>query len=357
MSQNINEAQQQPAKISRKSVIIGVVILVAAIALTFYTIIKNLSGHDIIATLKQVSPLVIVIGLVMMLLFSFFEGLNMYRVLKLAGYPVTLWTTWKYAIVGFFYSGITPSSSGGQPMQIYYMYQDNIRLSHALGAVIMQLFGHEAANALFGLVGFIALNHMIVGTIGHLKYLVCFGILINVAYFFFLALCLFSQKAITLIKTFLTWFIGLFDRKKSGKLQKKIGNILDEYSSLHDLIKQDRTIAIKTIITAILQFICLYSIPAIVYFGFGYTDFNFFEIELLQGVIFISVGFIPIPGSAGVSEGMTLMLFRLLYPAATLGGAVLLGRCLSMYFTLILYCIILFVFISIFKVLKNRRNN
>ncbi|SDB31248.1 lysylphosphatidylglycerol synthase transmembrane domain-containing protein [Eubacterium oxidoreducens] len=349
-----NEETGQPAKISKKSVITGVIILIAALFLTFYTIIKNLSGHDILATIKQVSPLIIILGLIMMLLFSFFEGLNMYRVLKLAGYKITLWTSWKYAIVGFFYSGITPSSSGGQPMQIYYMYQDNIRVSHGLGAVIMQLFGHEAANSLFGLVGFIALNNLIVSAIGNLKYLVYLGLFINIAYFLLLLLCLFSQRAITLIKQFLCWLVSLFDRKKTGKMQGKVERILDEYASLHSLIKKDRTIAIKTILTAIVQFICLYSIPAIVYYGFGYTEFSFLELELLQGVIFISVGFIPIPGSAGVSEGMSLMLFRVLYPASTLAGAALLGRCLSMYFTLILYCIILFVIIPIIRFKRNK---
>ncbi len=349
------EQAEQPTKISKKSMLIGIIILIIALALTFYTISKNLSGQNILATIKQVSPFVLVLGIFMMFLFSFFEGLNMYRVLKLAGYKTTLITAWRYALIGFFFSGITPSSSGGQPMQIFEMYQDKIRVSHGLASVIMQLLGHEAANVCFGLVGFIALNKLIVSTIGGLKYLVYFGLLINIAYFILLILCLYSQKVITLIKTLLARLVSIFDRKKTGKFAAKINGILDEYSSLHELIKDDKILPFKTIITGILQFICMFSIPAIVYFGLGYHEYNFLEIELMQGVIFMSVGFIPIPGSAGVSEGMTLMLFRLLYPTAALGGAVLLGRCLSMYFTLIIYFIVIYGISNIVKIVRRKK--
>ncbi len=35
----------------------------------------------------------------------------------------------RYSFIGFFYSGITPSATGGQPMQLYYMKKAGIKIS------------------------------------------------------------------------------------------------------------------------------------------------------------------------------------------------------------------------------------
>ena len=36
----------------------------------------------------------------------------------------SLWRCIQYSFIGFFYSGITPSATGGQPVQLYYMNKD-----------------------------------------------------------------------------------------------------------------------------------------------------------------------------------------------------------------------------------------
>ena len=40
-----------------------------------------------------------------------------------------VWRCIQYSFIGFFYSGITPSATGGQPVQLYYMNKDGNRIS------------------------------------------------------------------------------------------------------------------------------------------------------------------------------------------------------------------------------------
>ena len=63
----------------------------------------------------------------MMVIYLLLEAVNLHRTLKVLGEKVTFWQNIKYAIIGFFFSSITPAASGGQPMQIYYMYKEKIR--------------------------------------------------------------------------------------------------------------------------------------------------------------------------------------------------------------------------------------
>ena len=332
-----------PKRISKKTVLVGILVLTVVILLTFGTILKNLGGKDILGTLKGIPPYVIPLCFFMLLAFSFFEGVNMHRALRLAGYRGNLLQSWKYAIAGFFYSGITPSSSGGQPMQIYYMYQDRVKISHGLFAVIMQLFGHEGAIVILGLTGFLTMRGKMLQPAGHLKFLIFLGLTLNLLYFLFLMVVLFTRRGIEITTNVLGNIVGKFARKGKGKLVEKIRSVLDDYKYVSDYLKKDRNIAWKAILTGLLQFISLFSIQALIYFGLGLSEYNYFQIILLQSVVFISVGFIPIPGSAGISEGMSMLLYQIIYPMSLLGGAVLLGRCFSMYFGIILYGTILAV--------------
>ena len=40
----------------------------------------------------------------------------------------SLFRCFQYSFIGFFYSGITPSATGGQPVQLYYMNKDGNRV-------------------------------------------------------------------------------------------------------------------------------------------------------------------------------------------------------------------------------------
>ena len=44
-------------------------------------------------------------------------------------YKVPIFSCIKYSFIGFFFSCITPSASGGQPAQMYYMNKDNVNIA------------------------------------------------------------------------------------------------------------------------------------------------------------------------------------------------------------------------------------
>ncbi len=333
--------QNAPARIRVKTILVGVLVLSCILPLTFTTIYKNLNGQNILTAIKEISPVAVFICIFLIFGYSFFEGLNMYRALRLAGYRINIFRCWKYAIAGFFYSGITPSSSGGQPMQIYYMYEDGISVSDGLFAVIMQLFGHIGAIVVLGLAGLAAMHGDIVQATGHLRGLIVLGITLNILYFLFLLVILFTKRGINIVSTVLIAIVSRVSRKGSGKPADRIIAVLEQYRGVFEIVKKDRHIIWKVLLTGLVQWACLFGIQAAVYTGLGLSGFGFVKIILLQAVIQISVGFLPVPGSAGLSEGMAFLLYQLMYPLNLLGEGVLLGRCFSMYFVIILYGIII----------------
>ena len=72
----------------------------------------------------------ILIAVVCMCIYVTCEAINIGRTLKALDEKTSFLKNIKYALIGFFFSGITPAASGGQPMQIYYMYKDKISVAN-----------------------------------------------------------------------------------------------------------------------------------------------------------------------------------------------------------------------------------
>ena len=105
-----------------------------------------------------------------------------------------------------------------------------------------------------------------------------------------------------------------------------------------------KEIALKTILTALVQFFAMHSIPFIVYKGLGLSGNGFFEIFLLQAVLFVGVGFIPIPGAVGASEGMFMLIFSVVFPSGLLAGAMLICRSISLYICILIDAVLVIIF-------------
>ncbi len=61
------------------------------------------------------------------------------------------WTCFLFSSIGFFFSCITPSASGGQPAQIYYMRRKNIPIPVATLVLMIVTITYKAVLVLVGL--------------------------------------------------------------------------------------------------------------------------------------------------------------------------------------------------------------
>ena len=140
---------------NKKSVYIGVALMVSLAALTIYIISKEFGLNSVMSILSSINPWFLIPAVICMLMFSFGEALNIRIGLKLSGYKTSLFNSLKYAYTGFFFSSITPSASGGQPAQIYAMHRDNIKVSHASFSLLLELIGYEVASITIAFMGLI----------------------------------------------------------------------------------------------------------------------------------------------------------------------------------------------------------
>ena len=74
--------------------------------------------------MKNANPKWLTAGLGLAAVFNIAEGINLRKVLVSFGYRVSFKEAMKYAYIGYFFSSVTPSATGGQPLQLYAMSKD-----------------------------------------------------------------------------------------------------------------------------------------------------------------------------------------------------------------------------------------
>lgn len=111
---------------NKKKAIFNTIFLILIFSITVYMVFKGEDLGEIIHTVRQADPVYLLISVVCVVLFILGESVIIFYMMRTLGAKVKMGHCALYSFVGFFFSCITPSASGGQPMQIYFMKKDKL---------------------------------------------------------------------------------------------------------------------------------------------------------------------------------------------------------------------------------------
>ncbi len=320
-----------------KKIIRNLIIFILLIILTFSIILKDQDITQIFNVLAGVKKQYILIAIISMCLYIILDAINIGRALKALNEKSKFINNIKYSLIGFFFSAITPAASGGQPMQIYYMYKDNISVANSTLTFLINLSCVQIvtiSTALFSL-GF---NYKYMN-----KALIWFfviGVGLNLTALILLLISILSKRMTKGIIKIAIKILKFFKFKNIEEKQTKLENELSKYQSSATYIKNNKRVVIKTLLTTYVQYIIFYSITYWVYRSFGLKEYNIFEIITMQSVLYATVSGIPSPGAVGVSEGAFIAIYNTVFLENIIKGAMLLTRGVNFYLFVILSSIV-----------------
>lgn len=314
-----------------KKGIINTSIFMFFVLITFYVIFKNNDIEKICNIITQVDIKFILIAILCMICFIVVESTNIVRIVKLLGDKISIFKGIKYALIGFFFSSVSPGASGGQPMQVYFMKKDGLQISRSTLAILTEAFSFQLCTLLLVSVAFISHYHFIENSIGNLKFLIILGMTMNVVILVFLMLVIFSKKIIAKIIEFVCGILHKCHYKKEEQFREKCFEQIEEYKAGAKALIANPKALIKIFLTTLVQLIFFHSIPYFVYLSFGFSEATFFTFLSVQLVLYITVSLVPVPGAVGVSEGGFLVLYKLLFPVELISSAMLLSRGINFY--------------------------
>jgi len=318
--------------LKNKSVLIGVLLLLVLGGATLFIIYKELNGHDIAGTLRHADLRWVTAAVIFMILYSIADGLNIRRCLRLTGYEVSVPQMMKYAFAGFFFSSITPSSSGGQPGQLYFMYRDKIKLSHGTFSLLCAFLSYQIMAVVWGIIGLIFTPKGIMSLGGKFSYVFPIGFAINLVTIVILICILFSKRM-----TIMFAYVALRLNRKKNKPGSKneIMRFFATYRKAAGLMNSNKRVFLKILLTSFVQMSLFHSVPFLCARALGCDSFGWFTGVCTQGALFLSVSSLPLPGAAGVTEYGFALFFADLIPKHLMGSTMILSRFCSFLFPLI----------------------
>ncbi len=334
-----------------KKGMINAIIFLFFVILTFSILLKDNNLAEMLEMMKQVDKKFILISILCMCCFVLSEGINIARTLKLLDCKIGFRSGIRYALVGFFFSSVTPGASGGDPMQLYYMKKDCLPLGHSALAILTEFSSFQFVTVMMGIIGFVMNHQFIEDSVGNIKYLLFLGVFINAVILLVVLLMIFSKKLIRKLLIVVCQILKKLHYKKIKRFQRKCLEQIKEYKTGANLLIKHPKVLCKIIGTTILQVILYHSIPYFIYLALRLEGASFFQFVTLQAVLYIAVSGIPLPGAVGVSEGGFLGIYKLLFPAELLSSSMLLSRGISFY----LFVLISGISILGFMLKQNKR--
>ena len=276
-------------------------------------------------------------GILCMFIYIILEAKNIGRTLKKLNEKSTFIKNIKYALIGFFFSSVTPAASGGQPMQIYYMYKDGISVSNSTLALLLNLTSMQISTISIALVSLI-FNYKYLNKLLIILFII--GILLNSSALILLLIGVFSKRLSQWLIKVAIKILEFFKVKNLEAKKEKFETELMKYQEGARYVKKNKILMVKILITTLVQFLVYYSVTYWTYRALGFSENNILKMISIQSILYATVSGIPSPGAVGVTEGAFTEIFRNIYPANVMSSAVLLNRGINFYLLVIVSGII-----------------
>ncbi len=283
--------------------------------------------------------------------YTFFEAMGTWTYLRRQGYKIRIGRVLSTVLIGFYYSNITPSAAGGQPMQINSLRKAGIPVGYGTLAITTRFVTNQLTICLMTLILFLTHREFAYGQLGGAIWAARAGWLINFASVPMVLLAAFKRKWVQKLAEKLVR-LGVKTRlvKDPEGTMERISGVLDTYhEALIDLMHRPKDILLQ-IGCSTVSLLALTGSVVFTCYAFGQSGTPWIHVLTVSCLLFVSASYTPLPGASGAQEGGFLLYFRGIFRDGTIGLGLLIWR----FFTYYLFLIVGVFLIVIEKILTRR---
>lgn len=312
--------------------IITFIVLICVLKDDFPSIIKTLTSANLSWILMAVFCFFVALG---------FEARAYQEIIQGYQHDYSFKKSYKMLLITKFFNGITPFSSGGQPMQVYMLKKDGVRLTKATNIIIQNFIIYQLALVTLGIIA-ITTNHYlkIFTEVTLLKQLVTVGFLINILVMLGLVVISFSSKFNHfIVKRVISILHKLkLIKNKEEKLEKWKEKV-DDFHEGTEYLKNNKKLCIRAFIYNMIYLLLTYLMPYFVIIGLnnglpiGVTPI---KVICASAYVLLMGSFVPIPGASGGIEFGYFKFFGNFITGSLLKASLLIWRTISYYVPMII---------------------
>lgn len=257
------------------------------------------------------------------------------------------------ALVGIFFSGITPSATGGQFAQAYIFKKQGIKFSDGASILWADFIIYQTTMMIYVTILFILRSTHYMSIIGPWFYAILLGYVVNlcvIAVLWTMALFpkLYIRMSQTLVRILAKIHIVKNKEKTLASWTLQVEGFTTEIKKMH----HEKKMIIKTVLLNVLRMTIQFTLPFVIANAMGiHLGFDkLVDCLALASFVLMANAFFPVPGASGGTE----LVFANLY--LYLVGSIAFANGIMILWRFSTYHIVLFVGAIMFLYLKHKYN-
>ena len=312
----------------------GLAFIAGTFAVLCIWLLKQYSIQALWKMMLGMRPLWILAALGLMVVYWVFESLGLHLAVSRFVPTQNPGDTFCATMIGQFFNCITPFSSGGQPMQAWYLVKKGVSLSFASCSLLIKFIVYQFVLTIYSALTLLLCFKSFAGRISSIGWLIFVGFGVNLLVITGL-LCLgFLRRptekvlygSVSLLKK-----VKLISEQAASKAKERIQKELMEFYEGFAQIRQDiGGILAMSALTAV-QLTAFFLIPLCIFYAFGLGKADVLLMICAGAFVLNFTSFIPLPGAAAGAEIGFHTIFSIFFPTHILSVAILFWRLLTFY--------------------------
>ena len=244
------------------------------------------------------------------------------------------------SMVGQFYCAITPSASGGQPMQILSMTRMGVSGANGTAALIQKFLVWQFTLTAYSVFAMVAKFSMFVGSLDYAMWvLTAIGFTGQILTIVVLLLASFNKSFTSKLIGGIFRFLGKIHLMKN--VDQRIVNLNKTLNSFHEcnkILNKNKALVVKVYVLTFIQLTILFLVPFCIAMSFGVGEkngnVNMLDMLCAQSYVSMVSGLVPLPGGSGAAEYCFSQFFGSFFDAQMIKSAILIWRTITYYGTI-----------------------
>lgn len=333
-----------------KKKIFNAVFLVTVFCLTMWAVFKGQDLNALLYYLSNAEASFIAASVVCVVAFILSESVIIHYLMKCLGVRTQFSHCCLYSFIGFFYCCITPSASGGQPMQVVYMRKDRIPVAVSTVVLAIITILYKMVLVLIGTAVMVIRPAAVMPYLEPAEGIIWLGLVLNVICIAALLVLVFWPN---LVRRLARWSMALIGKirpfKNPEKQTARVERILSQYTGTSEFFRNHLPVVLNVFIITLVQRIILFFVTWLTYKAFSLSGHSMPAVVTLQAMISVAVDMLPLPGGMGISETLFLDIFRPVFGEALVLPGMVISRGISYYTQLLISAVMTVIATFIIK--------